>query len=84
MQPGSFALSIMRAELSDKALCGAVGGLIPSPLTCSPYDSSMRVGEARGQGHEVFTRDLGLLYDSLANPVNIAAALIHLFIVIKP
>jgi hypothetical protein len=74
MQPGLFALSIMRAELSDKALCVAVAGLIFAP--------SMRDGQ--GQGREVFTRDLDFLYDSLANPANIAAVLAHLSIVIRP
>jgi hypothetical protein len=64
----------MRAELFDKALCVGVAGLLPSP--------SMREGQ--GDGGEVFTRDLGFLYDSLANPVNITAAPIRLLIVIKP
>jgi hypothetical protein len=76
MQPGSFALSIMRAEVSDKALCVDVASLIPSPSTCSPYDSSSRVGEGQGESCRVFARDLDSLYDSLANPVNIAAVLI--------
>ena len=84
MQPGLFALSIMRAELFDKALCVDVAGLMPSPSTCSPFDSSRRVRKGQGQGREVFTRDLDFLYDSLANPVKITAALIHLLIVIKP
>ena len=74
MQPGLFALSIIRAELSDKALCVAVAGLISAP--------SMQEGQ--GQRCEVFTRDLDFLYDSLANPANMAAVLKHLSIVIKP
>ncbi len=45
MQSRLFSLSIIRAELGDKALCLSVAGPVSSPLTCSPYDSSRRVGE---------------------------------------
>jgi hypothetical protein len=63
----------MRAGLSNKALCVAVAGLIPPPS----------MGESQGEGGQVFAKDLDFLYDSLANPVNITAALIHLLIVIE-
>jgi hypothetical protein len=74
MQPESFALSIMLAELFDKALCVDVAGLIPSPS----------MGESQGEGGQVFAKDLDIVWDSLANPANIAAVPKHLSIVIKP
>lgn len=47
MQPKLFSLSIIRAELSDKALRLAVAGLIPPPL----------MGEGQGEGGQVFAND---------------------------
>jgi hypothetical protein len=73
-QPGLFALSIMRAELSGKTLCVAAAGLIPSPS----------MGESQGDGGQVFAKDLDIVWDSLANPANIAAVLKHLSIVTEP
>jgi hypothetical protein len=72
-QPRSSSPSIIRAEFSDKALCLAVARLIPPPS----------MGEGQGEDGEVFAKNSGSLYDSLANPVNIAAVPIHLLIVIR-
>ena len=73
-QPGSFPLSIIRVRLPDKALFLPTAGQIPSPL----------MGEAQGEGGEAFTEAWDSVYDSFANPVNITAIAVHLWITCRP
>ena len=83
MQPRLFSLSIIRAELPDKTLCLSLDSAICSSLTCSPFDSGRREWERTKLRVARSSPRNEILYDSLANPVNMTAVLIHLLIVIK-
>jgi hypothetical protein len=69
MQPGLFAPSIIRAELSDKAF------LIPKAGESTDYSEF-----SEGWIQETSAQVRDSLYDSCANPVNITAVAIYLLI----
>jgi hypothetical protein len=74
MQPGLFSLSIIRAELPDKAAFAAVDG--GGPIACSDF--------VEGRGRQVCVGGQNSLYDSFTNPVNITAVAVCLLIMCRP